>query len=126
MAHRSSEQYAILRHLPLVSRFLVFVGLNLTYTSAGWIADPLNHWFGRRNVIFGAAIFSVLAPIGSAIIPLAALINHSCDPNVSFCFPRTSSSKLEEPLLHVVAVQDLPAGTEVGVLLYHIRDSASF
>lgn len=36
--------------------------------SAGWIADPLNHWFGRRNVIFGAAIFSVLAPIGSALV----------------------------------------------------------
>ena len=35
--------------------------------SAGWFSDPLNHWFGRRKVIFGAAIFSVLSPIGSAV-----------------------------------------------------------
>lgn len=34
--------------------------------SAAWISDPLNHWLGRRKVIFGAAIFSLLAPIGSA------------------------------------------------------------
>lgn len=25
----------------------------------------MNHWLGRRKVIFGAAIFSLLAPIGS-------------------------------------------------------------
>jgi hypothetical protein len=31
-----------------------------------WISDPLNHWLGRRHVIFIAAIFSLLAPIGSA------------------------------------------------------------
>lgn len=33
---------------------------------AGWISDPLNHWVGRRWTIFIGAIFSVLAPIGSA------------------------------------------------------------
>jgi len=32
-----------------------------------WIADPLNAIFGRRGVIFGAAIFSLLAPIGSGL-----------------------------------------------------------
>lgn len=35
--------------------------------SVAWLADPLNHWFGRRGVIFFAAIFSLLAPIGSAM-----------------------------------------------------------
>ena len=39
----------------------------LTYRSAGWICDPLNHMLGRRNVIFIAAIFSLLAPIGQAL-----------------------------------------------------------
>ncbi|KAF2152239.1 MFS transporter [Myriangium duriaei CBS 260.36] len=34
---------------------------------AGWISDPMNHWLGRRKVIFIAAIFSVLAPIGMAV-----------------------------------------------------------
>lgn len=33
---------------------------------ACWISDPLNHRLGRRVTIFIAAIFSLLAPIGSA------------------------------------------------------------
>lgn len=57
---------------------------------------------------------STLAPIGSAVIPFGALINHACDPNVSFCFPRRTGSKLQEPELNVVALQDIPADTEVG------------
>jgi hypothetical protein len=32
---------------------------------AGWISDPMNDWLGRRGTIFVAAIFSLLAPIGS-------------------------------------------------------------
>lgn len=33
---------------------------------AGWLSDPINHYLGRRGTIFIAAIFSLLAPIGSA------------------------------------------------------------
>ncbi|KAK3703563.1 hypothetical protein LTR37_014410 [Vermiconidia calcicola] len=33
---------------------------------AAWISDPLNHWLGRRWVIFIAAVFSLCAPIGMA------------------------------------------------------------
>lgn len=36
--------------------------------SAAWISDPLNHLLGRRHVIFIAAIFSLLAPIGQACV----------------------------------------------------------
>lgn len=32
-----------------------------------WISDPLNNWLGRRGVIFLAAIFCVLSPIGGAV-----------------------------------------------------------
>jgi MFS family permease len=39
---------------------------NGIHSSAGWLSDPLNHKIGRRGTIFVAAIFSVLAPIGSA------------------------------------------------------------
>ncbi|GAM36002.1 hexose transport-related protein [Talaromyces pinophilus] len=35
---------------------------------AAWISDPLNRWLGRRGVIFLAAIFSLLAPFGSALV----------------------------------------------------------
>ncbi|KAJ5689121.1 Major facilitator superfamily domain general substrate transporter [Penicillium macrosclerotiorum] len=34
---------------------------------AGWLSDPLNHWLGRKGTILIAAIFSLLAPIGSAL-----------------------------------------------------------
>ncbi|EXJ78128.1 hypothetical protein A1O3_09289 [Capronia epimyces CBS 606.96] len=34
---------------------------------AVWASDPLNTLFGRRGTIFFAAIFSLLAPIGSAV-----------------------------------------------------------
>lgn len=36
--------------------------------SAAWISDPLNNLLGRRKVIFLAAIFSLLAPIGQATV----------------------------------------------------------
>ena len=38
----------------------------LTLYSAGWISDPVNDYLGRRGTVFVAAIFSLLAPIGSA------------------------------------------------------------
>ncbi|PSN74444.1 hypothetical protein BS50DRAFT_642797 [Corynespora cassiicola Philippines] len=34
---------------------------------AGWISDPINDLIGRRGTIFIAAIFSLLAPIGSGL-----------------------------------------------------------
>lgn len=34
--------------------------------SAAWISDPINNILGRRGTIFLGAIFSLLAPIGSA------------------------------------------------------------
>ncbi|GFP59747.1 hypothetical protein ACSS6W_009687 [Trichoderma asperelloides] len=34
---------------------------------AGWIADPLNNWLGRRGTIFIGAIFSLFAPFGMAV-----------------------------------------------------------
>ncbi|KAJ5903398.1 Major facilitator superfamily domain general substrate transporter [Penicillium tannophilum] len=33
---------------------------------AGWLSDPLNNLLGRKGTIFLAAIFSLLAPLGSA------------------------------------------------------------
>ena len=40
---------------------------NLTVNSAAWISDPINHFIGRRGTIFLAAIFSLLAPLGSGL-----------------------------------------------------------
>lgn len=41
--------------------------MNESSLTFGRVSDPLNHWLGRRNVIFIAAIFSVLSPIGMAV-----------------------------------------------------------
>ena len=35
------------------------------FGSAAWISDPVNNFLGRRGTIFIAAIFSLLAPLGS-------------------------------------------------------------
>lgn len=40
--------------------------LNVFY-SVAWLSDPLNHVLGRRGTIFLAAIFSLVAPLGSAL-----------------------------------------------------------
>ncbi|EJD05468.1 SET domain-containing protein [Fomitiporia mediterranea MF3/22] len=53
-----------------------------------------------------------LSPIGVSVSPLAGLLNHSCDPNVSVVFPRILSAD-KEPALHIVAIQDIPADSEL-------------
>ena len=55
-----------------------------------------------------------LTPIGICVSPAAAFCNHSCDPNAVIVFPRLpSSSASQEPLLHLVALQDVAQGKEV-------------
>lgn len=54
----------------VVSDMLVLHSSNLltyylTLYSIAWLSDPLNHILGRRGTIFLAAIFSLLAPLGS-------------------------------------------------------------
>lgn len=46
---------------------LVECNTNSVISSAGWISDPLNDLIGRRGTIFVGAVFSLLAPIGSAV-----------------------------------------------------------
>lgn len=40
---------------------------DVNFYSAGWLSDPINNLLGRRGTIFIAAVFSLLAPIGSAL-----------------------------------------------------------
>jgi MFS family permease len=35
--------------------------------SVAWLSDPLNHILGRRGTVFLAAIFSLIAPLGSGL-----------------------------------------------------------
>lgn len=59
----------------------------LTYSSAGWISDPLNDWIGRRGTIFLGAIFSLLAPFGMALSQTwgqLAACRYVTDDNPSF------------------------------------------
>ncbi|KAG8975731.1 hypothetical protein FRC05_005249 [Tulasnella sp. 425] len=55
-----------------------------------------------------------LTSIGVAVSPLAALINHSCEPNAVVVFPRSSvvHQSGSDPL-EVVAIKDIAAGEEI-------------
>ncbi|KAG8982437.1 hypothetical protein FRB90_006789, partial [Tulasnella sp. 427] len=55
-----------------------------------------------------------LTSVGVAISPLAALINHNCEPNAVVVFPRSSISPSpgSDPL-EVVAIKDIPPGEEI-------------
>lgn len=63
-----------MRHLTLPSVFcksfvMIQAFSNFNWNSrgsAGWLSDPLNNLLGRKGTIFLAAIFSLLAPLGSA------------------------------------------------------------
>ncbi|KAF2224451.1 hypothetical protein BDZ85DRAFT_281039 [Elsinoe ampelina] len=37
------------------------------FLCAAWLSDPINHRIGRRGTIFIAAVFSLLAPLGSGL-----------------------------------------------------------
>ncbi|KAI0037210.1 SET domain-containing protein [Vararia minispora EC-137] len=55
-----------------------------------------------------------LTPLGIAVSPPFALINHSCDPNAVVVFPRASNdSRAQEPLMHVVAIRDIAPDEEI-------------
>jgi MFS family permease len=55
-------------HLSLVSNLELYVIIYADLlASAAWISDPVNEFLGRRGTIFVAAIFSILAPLGSGV-----------------------------------------------------------
>ncbi|KIK64626.1 hypothetical protein GYMLUDRAFT_160635 [Collybiopsis luxurians FD-317 M1] len=55
-----------------------------------------------------------LTPLGAAVSPVVALINHSCDPNAAVVFPRASADpKSQEPLMQVIAIQDIYPEEEI-------------
>ena len=73
---------------------------------------------GLWNVQFITNTFTVtdptLVPLGAAVSPVVALINHSCDPNAVVVFPRVfSDPKNNEPLMHVVAIRDIQPEEEL-------------
>ena len=66
MARRLYQCMPLYMHCRLVSSNSNQPVVLTNKPSAGWLSDPLNNWLGRRGTIFIAAIFSLLAPIGSA------------------------------------------------------------
>lgn len=66
MDRRLCQLVPLHRHCLLVSSPIRHPNAFTNLNSAGWISDPVNDYLGRRGTIFIAAIFSLIAPIGSA------------------------------------------------------------
>lgn len=79
-------------------------------SSAGWASDPLNDALGRRGVIFAAAVFSLLAPLGMALsqtwVQLAA-----CRVLLGV------GMGLKEVTVPVFAAESAPAGVRGGMVM---------
>ena len=66
-----------------------------------------------RTNNFGVTDFMVRV-VASAVYPLGALLNHSCDPNCLLRYDCGSRNrKNEPPLLEIVAARDISAGEEL-------------
>ena len=67
MLHLTSRSASCKRYFSLLSFHRDSSLTNILCNSAGWLSDPINHLIGRKGTIFLAAVFSLLAPIGSAL-----------------------------------------------------------
>ncbi|KAF8671556.1 hypothetical protein AX14_005678 [Amanita brunnescens Koide BX004] len=117
-SHRTSLQPSVYElHTHLAHALVRYLDLSSPEEMAGYgltsIADLVDLISRFTTNAIGLATPSLTA-IGTCVSPSLALLNHSCDPNAVIVFPRTSSdSKLQEPLLHVVAIKPIIAGEEI-------------
>ncbi|KAG2002564.1 hypothetical protein CC2G_004744 [Coprinopsis cinerea AmutBmut pab1-1] len=78
--------------------------------SAGDLVDLLSRFTTNTFTLTSPS----LTPLGACISPVAALFNHSCDPNAVIVFPRPLGDKKEhEPLLQIIAIKPIPPNTQV-------------
>ncbi|EAU83524.2 hypothetical protein CC1G_04780 [Coprinopsis cinerea okayama7 len=77
--------------------------------SAGDLVDLLSRFTTNTFTLTSPS----LTPLGACISPVAALFNHSCDPNAVIVFPRPLGDKKEhEPLLQIIAIKPIPPNTQ--------------
>ncbi|KAF9060323.1 SET domain-containing protein [Rhodocollybia butyracea] len=87
------------------------------FLSAADLVDLISRFVTNTFTITDPA----LTPLGAAVSPVVALINHSCDPNAVVVFPRTAEDlKRQEPLMQVVAIRDIFPDEEV-ILYTHLN-----
>ncbi|KAI1976793.1 hypothetical protein LOZ53_006335 [Ophidiomyces ophidiicola] len=77
---------------------------------AGWLSDPINEILGRRGTIFIAAIFSILAPIGSGL-------THTW-PQLAICRIMLGIGMgLKEVTVPVFSAENTPANIRGGLVM---------
>ncbi|KAF8699834.1 SET protein, partial [Rhizoctonia solani] len=87
--------------------------LELRLGSAKDIVDLLS----KAGALSNAHTLSTpsLTPIGVALSPVAALINHSCVPNCVVVFPKASETKKVPNEMLIIAIGKIPPGEEVQI-----------
>ncbi|KAJ3912452.1 hypothetical protein F5877DRAFT_54030 [Lentinula edodes] len=117
-SHRSSlKPSAYETHTYLAHSLVQYLGLSspgdmeqYSLSSAADLVDTISRFVTNTFTVTDPT----LIPLGAAVSPVVALINHSCDPNAVVVFPRVSTDpKVQEPLMQVIAIRDIYPGEEL-------------
>ncbi|KAF8827284.1 hypothetical protein HHX47_DHR5000914 [Lentinula edodes] len=117
-SHRSSlKPSAYETHTYLAHSLVQYLGLSnpgdmeqYSLSSAADLVDTISRFVTNTFTVTDPT----LIPLGAAVSPVVALINHSCDPNAVVVFPRVSiDPKVQEPLMQVIAIRDIYPGEEL-------------
>ncbi|KAJ4472771.1 hypothetical protein C8J55DRAFT_579714 [Lentinula edodes] len=106
-SHRSSlKPSAYETHTYLAHSLVQYLGLSspgdmeqYSLSSAADLVDTISRFVTNTFTVTDPT----LIPLGAAVSPVVALINHSCDPNAVVVFPRVSTDpKVQEPLMQIL------------------------
>ncbi|KAF8641802.1 hypothetical protein AX16_009783 [Volvariella volvacea WC 439] len=117
-SHRKNLQASSYEvHAHLSQAFVRYLGLSSPeelapygLSSIGDLLDLVSRFITNTFTITSPS----LTPLGASVSPIAALVNHSCDPNAVIVFPRASSDpEKNEPLLQIIAIKPIAPNEEI-------------
>ncbi|KAM0791081.1 hypothetical protein ACM66B_004372 [Microbotryomycetes sp. NB124-2] len=98
----------------VVSRLAMFVGPQLiqkTFANARELIETVSKWSTNAHALMSLSGDD----IGVVISPLAALANHSCDPNSAVVYPQSRIAINDERFMQLRAIRDIRADEEITI-----------